>query len=315
MKVLIVASGKTGTIGDVVRNQVESLRLEGIEIDCYAIRPGLSGYLSSISKVRKKYKKGKYDLAHAHYSFSGFVAAMAGCNPLVVSLMGSDVYMFGLFGLIARFFYKFFWDVTIVKTEKMKQMLHMNYARVIPNGVDMARFQPFNKAIAIDKIAYSSEKKMILFVSKPDRYEKNIDLAYEVVKLLDDRVELKHIWNIPNEEMPFWYNAADLLLLTSKWEGSVNVVKEALACNCPVVSTDVGDVKLLISSVDNCYISSYEADDIAEKIRRVLDNKEQTCISGRKRILELKLDSVSVARNIINIYNEFLKKEDKSIFE
>lgn len=308
MEVLFISSGKSGDVGEVVKNQGDSLKKAGINIDYFVIKPGFSGYISAIPKISRAFKKGNYDLAHAHYSLSAFSASLAGSFPLVVSLMGSDTYMSGFLRIMARFFYKNRWRVAIVKTINMKEMLMMGDAQVIPNGVDMDRFKPIPKIDARNHIGLSLDKKLILFISVPNRPEKNLELAQAAVKAINNSdVELKHVYNVPNEDMPFYYNAADALLLTSKWEGSVNVVKEAMACNCPIVSTDVGDVRWVVWGTEGCYISSFQLSDVVDKIREALAYGKRT--NGRQRIIDLELDSRTVASNIIGVYNYVLSQE------
>ena len=307
MKVLFISSGRSGKVGDVVWNQGESLREAGIEIDYHIINPGLFGYISSIPNLRRVFERGHYDLAHAHYSLSGFTTVLAGCSPLVVSLMGSDAFVSKFLRLILRYFYKFKWDSTIVKTKQMKEMLNITKVHIIPNGVDTKRFIPIPKADARRYLGYPPDKKLILFISIPGRAEKNLELAKRsVIELRENDVELKHIYNVPNNEIPYYLNASDALLLTSKWEGSVNVVKEAMACNCPIVSTGVGDIKWIIGETEGCYITSFESEDVADKIKLTLAFGKRT--NGRKRIIELGLDSKTVAGRIIEVYDKVLKK-------
>lgn len=305
MKVLFISSGKSGSVSEVVRNQGESLKAAGINVEYFLIMPGFFGYLFSILKIRRTYKLGNYDLAHAHYSLSGFASALAACSPLVVSLMGSDALNSKYMRLVIRFFYKFKWDVTIVKTQQMQELLAANKAKVIPNGVDIKRFRPIPKSNAREYVGYSQNKKIILFLSNPKRPEKNIELTKAALaQLKTNNYELKQIYNVPNNEIPYYLNASDVLLLTSKWEGSVNVIKEAMACNCPVISTNVGDVNWILGNTEGCFITSFEPHDVAEKIQTALDFGERT--QGRKRIIDLELDSKTTAVKIIQVYKKVL---------
>lgn len=303
MKVLFVSSGRSGGTGIVVRNQGDSLKAAGIALDYYCINPGFAGYLSAVSGIRGKFREGGYDLIHAHYGLSAMAASLAGRYPLVVSLMGSDAFMSGAFRLMLRFLSRFRWDATIVKTEGMKRRLKMSAAEVIPNGVDTERFKPSAKPEARDRVGYSAKRKLILFASDPDRKEKNYSLAAEAVRLVNNpEADLKLLYDIPNSDMPLWLNAADLLLVTSFREGSPNIVKEAMACCCPIVSTDVGDVAAVMDGLAGCYITSADASDIALKIQKVLESGERT--NGRERIMTLGLDAKKVAEEIISVYEK-----------
>jgi teichuronic acid biosynthesis glycosyltransferase TuaC len=305
MRVLFVCSGNsTHGIGNVVFNQAESLRNQGVQIDFFPVKgKGLIGYTKNIPLLWKYLHNNKFDIIHAHYSASAFVASFAVRESLVVSLMGSDAFMSGLWSIAARFFYKFRWDVTIVKSKGMKEQLRMKKALVMPNGVDLNKFKTVPKTEARAHIGYSKTKKLIIFVSDPAREEKNFDLAKSAVKYLDrNNVELMPVFNVPSGEIPFYMNAADVLLLTSKWEGSVNVVKEAMACNLPIVSTDVGDVKENTSDVKGCYVCESNANSLSEGLKKALLLENRT--NGREKILELKLDTESVAQKIIAVYEE-----------
>ena len=96
------------------------------------------------------------------------------------------------------------------------------------------------------------------------------------------------------------------LLLTSKWEGKPNIVKEAMACNIPVVATKVGDIEYLFGNTEGYYYTDSDPDILAEKINYVLNNDIKP--NGRQRIIDLKLDSESVANKLIQLYQEVLSK-------
>jgi glycosyltransferase involved in cell wall biosynthesis len=305
VKVLFVSSGKNGKPGQVVISQGESLKEAGIEVDYLLSGPGISGYLSAVPAVRRAWKSGRYDLVHAHYSLSAFVASLAGRFPLVVSLMGSDVHMSPVVRGLSRVFYRLRWNTTVVKSQKMKDKLGLQAAEVIPNGVDIRLFRPADRADARAHIGYAPARKMVLFGSSAERREKNPALAEKAMELLGDpKADLIFLSGIPHDEVPSYLNAADLLLLTSKWEGSPNVVKEAMACNCPVVSTDVGDVRWLAGGAEGCFISSHEPENVAENIRAALSLKGRS--TGRERIISLGLDSGSVAKKLREVYERVI---------
>ena len=303
LKVLFVCSGRGGRVGDVVRNQGESLKKAGISLDYFTVNSGLWGYFSAIFRLRNKFRKGNYDIVHAHYIYSGLVAGFAFCSPLVVSFMGSDTYMSKFMRLVTRYFVNKKWDAVIVKTEEMKESLNIPNAYVIPNGVDLERFRPMPRELARQQIELKGTKKLIILIAIMNREEKNINLAYESLNYLEpDSFEFRHVHDVPNSEIPYWLNAADVMLLTSKREGSVNVVKEAMACNCPIVATDVGDVRKLTENIKGCFIASFNPKDIAGKIIEAMSYGKRT--NSRERILDLKLDSVSVAAQVENIYKK-----------
>lgn len=306
MRVLFVSSGNSKYgISPIIKNQGESLKKKGIEIDFFTIKgKGIFGYLKNVPKIRNLGKE-KYDIVHAHYSLSAFATSLAGISPIVVSLMGSDINSSNSFLKIIKFFYKISWKKVIVKSQDMKGKLGMKGIEIIPNGVDFRKFMFLDKQESIQYLGWEPNKKHILFAANPKRLEKNYQLAKESFKnIISKNVELHFLENTPNEEMVYFFNASDVILLTSLWEGSPNVIKEAMACNIPIVSTDVGDVKEVIGNTEGCYITTFEAADVAKKIQLALDFGKRT--TGRKDIQHL--ESGIVAKKIIEIYKSVLAK-------
>lgn len=302
MKVLFISSGNSENgISPIIFNQGESLKKNNILISFFTIRgKGLIGYLKSIVSIRKKIKSEKFDIIHAHYSLSGFAAALAGAKPLIVSLMGSDVKSSFYKRFIIRIFSRLFWSSVIVKSYDMKKSICIKDALIIPNGVDCNRFHPMERQVALNFTSWDKTKRHILFAANPDRPVKNYKLAKLAYNLIDEpNIELHSLNNIKNEHMPFYFNAADVVLLTSFWEGSPNVIKESIACNRPVVSTNIGDVKYLLNDLEGCYVTSFDEREIMLKILSALNYNK---IKGVDRIKELNLDSNSVAIKLTEHY-------------
>ena len=303
MKILFVSSGNSKNgISPIIKNQGESLKEQGLELDYFTIKgKGVKGYLKSISTLKGYLKdNGSYDVIHAHYWLSAIVASLAGSKPMVVSLMGDDVKAKRWFKWIIYFFNFFSWSTIIVKSKDMYDSLGLKKAHIVANGIDMNRFKPIDQSVAIKELGWDSEKRHILFTSNPQRVEKNFKLAKEAVDIInDDSLELHYLKDIPNEKIFYYYNASDVVVLSSLWEGSPNAIKESMACSRPIVSTDVGDVKDVLSKTAGCYISTFEPKDMASKIEKALKFKEQT--TGREDIQYLK--SELVAKKIVEIYN------------
>lgn len=307
MRVLFVSSGNSADgISPIIKNQGLSLQKQGIELDYFTIEgKGIIGYLSAIPNLRRRIRSYDYDLIHAHYSLSAYIASFSFPKKLVVSLMGSDVQNKMSNKLIIKIFNKFFWDELIVKSVRMYDFLDIKRASIIPNGVDFDKFNQIKKEIAIKKTGWSFLKKHVLFAAHPKRIEKNFELAKVAMnKLHNPNIELHVLENVPNENMNYYYNSADVVLLTSRREGSPNVIKEAMACGIPIVSTDVGDVKQVIGNTNGCYVAKMDSDDISSKIKLALNFNKKT--TGKEDIKQL--DSNTIAIRIINIYKSILNK-------
>ncbi|WP_051476073.1 glycosyltransferase family 4 protein [Aquimarina megaterium] len=305
MDVLFVSSGNTKNgISPIVFNQGNSLIKLGHDVSFFTIKgKGFSGYLKHIFILRKFLKHHSYDIIHAHYSLSAIVVALAGGKPLIVSLMGSDVKASFLLKYLIRIFNFFFWNKIIVKSLDMKTSSGIKTVNVLPNGVDFKKFRPFSRKEALEITQWDSNKRHILFAANPKRKVKNYQLAKSAFELLDHKdIELQSLIDIPNTQMPAYFNAADVIILTSFWEGSPNVIKEAMACNCKIVAVNVGDIKETIRNTPGCFVTGFNKTDIANKIDKALQYPKKT--EGRIHISHL--DSEVIAPKLISIYKETL---------
>lgn len=305
MKVLFVASGNQGKASPVVKAQGDALVKAGVDVDYFLIKgKGIKGYLSQVRPLRKYWKAHHFDVIHAHYSLSAYVASLAGVKPLVVSLMGSDVKATGWHSKFVRLFSKLFcWKDVIVKSKDMAEAVRIKDVNVIPNGVDMDLFVLMDKNKCQKRLGWDEGKKHILFPANPSRPEKDFQLAQDAIKLLDQNVAIHVFQQVEHQETVYLFNAADAVLLTSKWEGSPNVIKEALACCRPIVSTNVGDVKERLVGIEGCYVAeTREPAELAGLLKRALDCEKPT--KGRDAIFSAGLDNIQILKKIINIYKK-----------
>ena len=203
---------------------------------------------------------------------------------------------------MTKFFSWFFWQVVIVKNKQMQQELKKSVC--IPNGVDLENFRQISRAEALRKTGFDPDLRHIIFVAQqPEANVKNLPLAQKAVALLNDESICLHtISDVGFEMLPYFFNSADLLLLTSFSEGSPNVIKEAMACNCPIVATDVGDIREVVKGTQGCFLTGFDPVDVAEKIKLAMAFKVRT--NGREKIRHL--DNRFIAQKIINVYRSVL---------
>ena len=238
MKILFVGSGNSPDgINPVLKNQIETFVNTECHIDYFPINGrGFRSYVDHIYSLKRHLKKNRYEIVHAHYALSAYVAAFAGASPLFVSLMGSDVYERLRSRSVIRIFKRLFFDQVIVKSNSMRSYLGVESAEVIPNGVDLSRFHPMEKSMARKELNWSISGNHILFGADPSRYEKNFQLVRDALQYLKSpEVTLHTLCNIPPEKIPYIINASNVVLISSLWEGSPNVIKEAMACNVPAI--------------------------------------------------------------------------------
>jgi glycosyltransferase involved in cell wall biosynthesis len=316
MRVLFVSSGNsTGGLSPIVKNQGDSLVKQGIQLDFYTLKgKGLWSYLRNIFILHKYLKENQYTLIHGHYLFSGVIAAFAGARPLVISLMGSDIMHFKLMIPVVRLITRLYKLKIIVKTEEMFNLLKIKNVSIIPNGVDIQKFRPYSKYEVQKLLGWDTGKRHVLFPASEERDEKNYQLLLKAIEMIDDdNIVLHTMANIANDKVPDYYNASDIVVLTSLREGSPNVIKEAMACNVPIVSVDVGDVKKNIMNINGCFICSFDPHDVVEKIIEALDfSRNEKRTNSRERLIELGLDSTSTANRIKKVYEEALSLSSQS---
>jgi teichuronic acid biosynthesis glycosyltransferase TuaC len=306
LKVLFVCSGnKKQGISPIVLNQGDAIQKLGVEVDYFPINGnGLKGYLKNYSALRKKIKAGNYTAIHAHYSFCGMLVSMAAPfnRNIVVSLMGAFYDRFIKYFLI-HLFYHISWKAVIVKSPKMKQEIRLKKAVLIPNGVSLEKYDLLSKREAFRKeLGFDSDRKYVIFVSDPSRAEKNFSLCEKaVIALNDTSVILVPVFNLMPEEVIKYQIAADVLMLTSTSEGSPNVIKEAMAACCPLVTTNVGDVATIIGDTPGCFIlNTFDLDEAVLALRNALNFNART--NGRERIISLGLDANTISQKILDIY-------------
>jgi len=341
-KVLFVASGNkkgAGVVSSFVQSQFDSLKAEGLDMVLFPVKGrGWRGYLKAVFALRKVVKRERPDIIHAHYSTCGFVASLACLGmrkrpKILVSILGSFPTR-GAKWRRVRFAIQHLWNGALTKSERTRDQLGLELP-VIPNGVNLDVFQLMDHAEARKKVGFDANCKYIIWCSTPERVEKNWPLAEEAVGLLESKisdasrtepkgfsVELVAVYNKTPEEVCTYMNAADCLLLTSDSEGSPNVIKEAMACNCPIVTTDVGDVRERLVNLEGCYVVEEpraidaehsdaarieKAKRVAEAIEKALEFGKRT--EGRKRIIEDRLEISQIAKRIIEVYTSLYDKK------
>lgn len=315
MRVLLVHSGNA-VGGDsskytFVREQGEELRKLGCEIAYYAVvGKGMRGYLRNVRPLRKKIQEFQPDIVHAHYGLCGMVAVLAARKkvPVVVTCHNGETLT--KYGNIISSLAIRLADYTICVAQHIYDKLYLKPKPYIiqPCGIDLKDLPLVDKTVAQKEMNLSPDKINILFGGSFSNARKNAPLAKDAIVLLKrDDINLIEMRGFNRHQVAMLLNGCDMLLLSTKSEGSPQVLKEAMACNCPIVATDVADIAYLLRGVNNSYVTTFDPADVAEKIQRVIECGERT--NGRDRINELKLDNPLVCETILGIYKEVLSKK------
>ena len=324
MKVLMVTNmyptTKRPSFGSFIKTQIDSLVTKGVEVDVIFINGNESrfNYVRSIFTLYKKIYTKKYDLIHAHYGLCGLIARLQFRYPIVVSYCGDDLYgsatpeeVPSRGTLFLAWFNKQLSklvDRVIVKSHAMGALLPIDEFEVIPNGVDFERFRPMDKQECRRKLGIKADALYVLYPYQKTCIRKGFKIIEAAVNQFnqknDSNMEILVAYGIPNEEMPIYMNAVDVMVLASLWEGSPNAVKEAMACNTRVISTPVGDVPELIDGIEGCMLCEREPEDIVDKLKIVMGTPEKT--KGRELICNLRI--AKIADQVIAQYHKVLEK-------
>lgn len=298
--------------GIFVKEQIESFSKLDVKNDIFFINGREKGkleYLKSIFHLRKFLKNKHYEIIHCHHAFSAVCLILSGQAKNFKTIVSYQNDPLNEQGKILYNFIKKNCNAIILKNNST--VVDRKKVFYQPNGVNTNFFKPIEREKCIEKLGLDTQKQYILFVSSNFiREQKRYDRFQEVIGILrnkyriNDIEELKLI-NTERSLVPYYFNAASIHLLTSDFEGSPNSVKEAMACNTPVVATDVGNVRELLTEVDGSYVSSTkDVMELAELAYKALtDNKT---FNSREKLIEKKLDIESVAKNIISIYKNII---------
>jgi teichuronic acid biosynthesis glycosyltransferase TuaC len=305
---LIVCSGNVNNFDFILHHsfiyeQINSVKHSyNIDYDTYFIKgKGFIGYLKNLQKLKNKIREYSPDIVHAHFGLSGLVSCLQRITPVIVTFHGSD----------ANSYVKFLSKVTahlaifsIYVEQKISKKINVNKKNaIIPCGLELDKFFPIERKVARDKLNLVQDQNYILFSSAFNNPVKNYNLAKKGIELLKNEFSVIELKNRTREEVNLLINACNLLILTSISEGSPQIIKEAMACNCPIVSTDVGDIRELIGNTEGCYLTSFEPEDVANKIKLALKFGKRT--NGRERIKHL--DNKIIAKKIMDVYKTVLK--------
>lgn len=324
MRILEVSRYKTNFSDHTlpfVKEQGESLRTAGCEVDYFLVR---GNYVKAVGALKAKIQEFKPDIVHAHFGLSAITAELQNEVPVVTTFHNGETLnwhvnlMSSLMSLRAKHVIYVAQHVRDLSYFKAK-----NYS-IIPCGVPMNQCVVMDKTEARKQLGWDENKKYILFGGAFDNKRKNYELlkaAVEKLQMTNDKwqIECIEMRGLSRSECVLRMNACDLFALPSHSEGSPQALKEAMACNCPCLATDIADVKYLFGDEPGHWIlrnphTTHERwdadekslDDIVELLKEALAYGKRT--NGRERILKLGLSNEQVAQKIINIFSELLKR-------
>lgn len=297
-----------------VKEQIEAIASRNdVDVEIYFIngRAKKWNYFKSIANIRNILKNGNYDLIHIHYGLSAlFLLFYQPKIPVIVTLHSGELYKKK--GTLNHLAQKSITlsilkntDRIIVLNDDMVSLLHKHQRKLVklPCGIDLNFFR--------EKDNRTIDNELIIgFPGNKARNEKNFKLFDEITRELRKSFNIRIIefHNLTRNEVLQHLQCLDVLVMTSLVEGSPQIIKEAMACNRPIVSTNVGDIADLLHDVQNCYvINSFEPAALLKPIKKILSlPAEQRKSNGRDKLDQMGLGADQVASSVLHVYNEVL---------
>ena len=319
LRVLYLFPGEAnGSAMIFAKKQVAAIREQGVVCEIFAVesRTNLWCLRRESRRLRERLIAFEPDVVHAQYgTVTAFLAAMTAAVPLVITFRGSDLNPAPcdpwLRSLVRRWLSQYAARKAsrmICVSAELKRRLwwRRHRAVVLPSGVDTDVFYPRSQPEARAELGWGEAERIVLFNAGLTPAVKRLDLAQAAVTraeqlcgpirfvVLDGRV--------PHKLVAAMMNGADAVLITSDWEGSPTIVQEALACNLPVVSVEVGDVRERLAGVMPSAIVARNPADLARALAGLLTAPQRS--NGREGIAAVA--QVSIARRTLAIYHEIL---------
>ena len=299
-----------------VTEQGKSICALGHDVEFFLVR---GNYIKAVLALKAKIRKFKPDIVHAHYGLSAITAELQSIVPVVTTFHNGETlnplvnFASSLMSLRARHVIYVAQHVRDLSYFKAK-----SYS-IIPCGVPMEECFVMNKADAQKKLNWSIDKKYVLFGGAFSNTRKNYALLKDAVDKIEDKdIEIVEMKGLSRAECVLRMNACDLFALPSHSEGSPQALKEAMACNCPCLATDIADVRALFGDEPGHWIlrnprktherwdeDENSLNEMTELLKEALAFEGRT--NGRQRIIELGLSNEQVARRIVKIYKEILR--------
>ena len=308
-----------------VTEQGESLRAAGCEVEYFLVK---GSYLLAVRELKRKIREFQPDIVHAHYGLSAITAELQGLVPVVTTFHNGETlnplvnFASSLMSLRAKHV------IYVAQHVRDLSYFKAKHYSIIPCGVTLEDCFLMDKAEARKQLGWDEKKRYILFGGAFSNERKNYALLRDAVAQINEQspitnnqspIECVEMKNLTRSQCVLRMNACDLFALPSHSEGSPQALKEAMACNCPCLATDIADVRYLFGDEPGHWIlrnprktherwdgDEKSLDEMVALLKEALAFEGRT--NGRQRILDLELSNEQVAKRIIKIYEDIINK-------
>jgi glycosyltransferase involved in cell wall biosynthesis len=325
VRVLAVIPGNDGGANFIfARRQVQSLVAMGLLVQTFYLKSRTSPLVVFREWLRLRRLIAEFSPAvvHAHYgTVTSFLCIVATARPVVITFRGSDLNPVPGHGFLRTWISLLLSQISALRAsailctcDRLRDRLWWRKKNVIvvPSGVDLRLFRPLRREEARSILGWRVAEKVVLFNSGKTPLLKGLPLAERAISVAEAKLGplrfVKLDGDIPPEEMPLYLNAANCLVLASESEGSPNIVKEALACDLPVVSVDVGDVAARLDGVRPSRVVPRDASSLGQAICEVLMTPERS--NGREKVLVCSDDKIAAI--IRDVYGRVRRDQSPS---
>lgn len=324
MKILLVSRYKeqfTQNMLPFVLEQGESLRAAGcdahgepITVDYFTVR---GNYVKAAFELRNMIQVTRPDIVHAHYGLSGVTASLAFLLPntfpntkLVTTFHNGETLNRKVNFLCSLFSLRADHVIYVAEHIRNKAIFVNKHNTILPCGVNLEESKPIDYQSARAQLGFAPDTFYILFGGAFSNIRKNVALLREAVELLENKkrenkqkIKIIEMKGMDRKTVALYMSACDMFALPSKSEGSPQALKEAMACGCPCLATDIADVQKLLGGLEGNYICTFDPTDVAHGVEQLLSLPRSYRTHGRERINDLRLGNGEIADKLIHIYN------------
>lgn len=293
-------------LGPFVRDQVEALRRRGdVDVELFAFGPGPRALANAARTLRRRYRGQRFDVVHAHFGLTAWPAVLSRLGPVVVTLHGNDLLVRRSY-LATRAILPFTALTAAVSRDFSSNLPGAGTKRrvaVLPVGIDVHRFRPIARPEARARLGLDPEGPYLLFPHDPSRPLKRHDRAVEAA----GDVPLLTLGGVPPDEVPYWINAANAVLVPSQTEGFGLAVIEALACGVPAFGTPVGIHPVILEGVEGAYCGEWDRDAWRAALAPHLEAADPR-VDGRARAALFSADAM--AARVVDAWRDLLDERN-----